>query len=214
MGTLGPVDEAFPDEPDVLATHYVRWPPPDGDIVVELTWARVGGRVDCVRVGISSGCRIHDGDIEPELSRFGEALERQAITTSMVRSIPFGTIIDDRRREVVARFTKDLDERDLSVAAPGFRSLIEAWSGQASPPRGDWAPDHWAEVARIYTAAWRSGDGEGSQRRPTKAVQEHFNVSKSTAAKWVAKCRNELGLLGPTTKGRPAGPDVREKEEA
>ncbi len=42
--------------------------------------------------------------------------------------------------------------------------------------------------------------------KPTKAVQEHFNVSKSLAAKWVSKCRNELGLIPPTTRGRSSGP--------
>jgi len=41
------------------------------------------------------------------------------------------------------------------------------------------------------------------RQHPTKAVAEEWIVSKYTAAKWVAKCR-ELGLLPPTQRGRPS----------
>jgi transposase len=45
----------------------------------------------------------------------------------------------------------------------------------------------------VYRAAQLGG-------KPTLAVEEHFVVSKSTAAKWVARCRR-LGLLPPTLRG-------------
>ncbi len=51
--------------------------------------------------------------------------------------------------------------------------------------------EHFRQVAAIYSSAVKA---------PTKAVAEAFNVSHSTAAKWVAKAR-ELGLLGQTTPG-------------
>jgi transposase len=50
-------------------------------------------------------------------------------------------------------------------------------------------------VADIYRDALEHGEA------PTSAVAAKFVVSKSAAAKWVAKCR-KLGLLPPTTQGR------------
>jgi hypothetical protein len=80
---------------------------------------------------------------------------------------------------------------------------------QASRPRAGrrptYGPEHYAEVARIYTAAWRN------RASPTKAVEAWGSVSYPTAAKWVAKAR-ALGLLPPTTKGRPSKPTAPEHE--
>lgn len=47
--------------------------------------------------------------------------------------------------------------------------------------------DHLQLVARVYN---------GADDKPTQAVQRHFAVSHSTAAKWVGKAREE-GLLPP-----------------
>jgi hypothetical protein len=55
-----------------------------------------------------------------------------------------------------------------------------------------------AEVAAIYMAAWRA------RGNPTKAVAESLSLSRSAAAKRVARAR-QAGLLPATTKGRPAG---------
>ncbi len=54
---------------------------------------------------------------------------------------------------------------------------------------------HWQAVAEVYRDALERGDA------PTSAVAHKFNVSKSAAAKWVAKCR-ALWLLPPTSQGR------------
>lgn len=63
------------------------------------------------------------------------------------------------------------------------------------PPR---SPEHWNKVAKIYSAALASG------KRPTSTVATQLDVSKTTAAKWVARCRAQ-GLLPATTKGRAVG---------
>jgi transposase len=47
--------------------------------------------------------------------------------------------------------------------------------------------------------AYRKGDN------PTQTVANRFHVSKSTAAKWVHRCREELGLLPKTSRGRATG---------
>jgi hypothetical protein len=53
-------------------------------------------------------------------------------------------------------------------------------------------PEHLSEVAAIYLEA----DSRGEP--PTRAVQAAFDVSHSTAAKWVGKARH-VGLLPPAT---------------
>jgi hypothetical protein len=52
--------------------------------------------------------------------------------------------------------------------------------------------DHLKEVAAIY------GEAHGAGAAPTRAVQHHFGVSHSTAAKWAGRARKQ-GLLAPTT---------------
>lgn len=58
-------------------------------------------------------------------------------------------------------------------------------------------PERWVKVAAVYREA------HAQRQPPTLAVANEFNVSKSTAAKYVAKARH-LGLLPPTTRGKPS----------
>jgi len=58
--------------------------------------------------------------------------------------------------------------------------------------------EHYEEVAAVYRAAFAAG------KHPTKAVADHFGVSKSTAAKKVSRAR-ELGLLAPARQRGVAG---------
>ncbi|MET9411308.1 hypothetical protein ABZX90_37025 [Streptomyces sp. NPDC002935] len=51
-------------------------------------------------------------------------------------------------------------------------------------------PEHLEEVAKIYNHA------QSEDEPPTRAVQNHFGVSHSTAAKWVGSARR-IGLLPP-----------------
>lgn len=55
---------------------------------------------------------------------------------------------------------------------------------------------HLKEVAALYAEAKEAGAA------PTRAVQHHFGVSHSTAAKWAGRARKQ-GLLAPTTTGAP-----------
>jgi hypothetical protein len=52
--------------------------------------------------------------------------------------------------------------------------------------------EHLASVASVYREAWKAGE------HPTIAVESHFGVSHSTAARWVGQARREKHL------GRPA----------
>lgn len=77
------------------------------------------------------------------------------------------------------------------------RPLAKGPSSEVGRPP-EYGDDHWRLVAGIYSAALRRGG------HPTTTVAQHFKVSKSAAAKWVARCR-AMELLPPATKGRAAG---------
>ena len=56
-------------------------------------------------------------------------------------------------------------------------------------------PEHFAEVAQVYRDALAC-----QVPSPTRQIALRFNVSRSTAAKWVSEARRR-GLLGPTRQG-------------
>jgi hypothetical protein len=62
-------------------------------------------------------------------------------------------------------------------------------------------PKHLEEVASVYREAWRAGE------HPTIAVQKHFGVSHSTAARWVGQARRK-GKLRPPAEGSRGGEDT------
>ncbi len=57
---------------------------------------------------------------------------------------------------------------------------------------------HYSNVAVVYHVAWSFG------RRPTKAVQEEFGVSRATASRWVQEARRRR-YLAPATQGKASG---------
>jgi hypothetical protein len=78
------------------------------------------------------------------------------------------------------------------------RKELEAARPKSKPGRRPlYTPAHFAKVARVYSDAYAIG-------KPTQAVKDYFHVEHSTAAKWVARCR-EMGLLGKTEKGKAGG---------
>lgn len=62
------------------------------------------------------------------------------------------------------------------------------------------APQHWREVAQVYLE-----NNKGADSVPTKAVAEHFQVTPSTAAKWVSRARRMYGhqMGAAPLAGRP-----------
>ncbi len=136
------------------------------------------------------------------------------INGRLVRSLPMGQILEAAREQVGvqlaeqarvgARRVRELVEarRPAHGAVAEARLLTQAEKTKdlraalESGRRGrDLGEDHYREVAAVYAAALREG------RPPTKAVQEHYTVEKSTAAKKVARAR-ERGFLPKTTRGR------------
>ena len=127
------------------------------------------------------------------------------VVATAVRDLPMGTILAALRKDAAER----MDHNRAIVAAAdlpaeleyvradllGDRPFTVERGARGRPPT--YNADHWAQVAAVYRAARR----DPTNRAETQTVAGHFTVSRSTAAKWVAKCR-ALGLLRPTERGR------------
>jgi hypothetical protein len=77
-----------------------------------------------------------------------------------------------------------------------WAALYAADSVPDSPPAGQRLSDeHYRKVAEVYRTAAKEGP------EPTNAVKAHFQVSRSTAGRWVVEARARH-ILGPTVPGR------------
>jgi transposase len=138
------------------------------------------------------------------------------VTASLLRELPAGRLIADAKRTeaYTARTWAASKERDPELRQAARVAGIEAatvryWKSRRDKARRQlsaieksrggrprlYDADHFAEVAQVYLAG---GD------TPTIAVAAHFYLSRSAAAKQVARAR-KLGLLAETTKGKPSG---------
>ncbi|HUG08898.1 MAG TPA: hypothetical protein VMP13_08400 [Acidimicrobiia bacterium] len=143
-----------------------RYPPPQGPWVIAFEWAELDDRLEVVSVTVAAADRD------------------RPVTTSDLRAIPFASLINDARRQMVERMPGD--SLDIRKARSGRTRLDKA---------------HFENVAAAYIKAHKAG------RSPTKEIAELFKVSKSTAAKWVGRARHDFDppLLGPTPKGKAGG---------
>jgi hypothetical protein len=181
---------------DIQVTPPVPWKGAGGTYEVVLRFASVEGRMECVGV-----------DVEPV------PRGTRVLTAVALRSIPLGKLVEKRRPkpgdvnvsvepggivwkggEVNATVTPSTVAAVAAVGAPTVSGTAAARRGGRPPKYG---PEHWQKVADVYRTAFA-----GKRLTPTRAVARRFKVSQSAAAKWVAKCR-DLGLLPPTTRGKP-----------
>lgn len=148
------------------------WPPPSGPWSVHVGWAVIDGRVECAELQLQS---------EPP----------QPITSHMLRSLhQHISQIRDQRKLTVRQLHRSAPSADVRRRASrqlnAYESEFHRRGGRPPLPA-----NHYVKVAQLYVEARTKG------RPPTKAVALAMNASRSTAANWVARCR-ELGLLGPT----------------
>lgn len=105
------------------------------------------------------------------------------ITAALVRMVPVGAKMKEARQGMAIK--------------PGA-------SGGAAPPSTTTGserkkPDgHYYEVANVYFWAWVR------DAPPLEAIRAHFQVSHSTAARWVREARKRT-ILGPAEHGRAGG---------
>lgn len=187
----------------------ILWPDPRrGPWGIQANWELIDGRPECV------GLNIWHGAVQGTRSHLAyRPLSKKPLTpiqATHIAQMPIATIIAKLR--VAAREHWRCNRSELRQALTNHEGQVDdAWLqgmkeliGQDSPfeqqaatvgaPRR-YAMAHYVEVAEIYLAAWQGGD------QPTQAVASHFGVSRSAAAKWVAKARSEE-LLSPGTHGR------------
>ncbi len=154
---------------------------------VEVRFGAIAGRVECIGIDIHP---LADPPTDP-------------LTTAVVRQVNLSALIDRAREDA------DLDLQRLVLPRKGFGvrldTLRDAGLGPLAIRRPRPGPkpksrEHYEEVARVYLS---------SPRTPTRAVKEHFTVSDSTAAKYVAGAR-QRGLIAPTTRGKRSGSPTNE----
>jgi hypothetical protein len=192
MATFRSREDAPGPEPALL------WPDEhSGPWLIRVMLAPIKGRREPVGLEIRS-YRGRDEAWPPELPVWDQ--NPPVLTTSVLRELPFATMIADLRRETAAG---DIELYDRLEGQPGFhteaeraelRQLKSAAAADLAAPRRN--TTGLREVAAVYRQAWKGG------RPPTQAVADHFTISQSAAAKRVSRAR-QAGYLPPTTRGRP-----------
>lgn len=218
------VDSPFPGAvlsgamTDRVWEHWMFWPQgfsrgPKWRIKLEFT--PIAGRAECVGFEVRSYRRGKEPGVG-QVPEIGDV--ERVVTASLVRSIPLGRLIAETRRKQASGIREFLRETGGKrwgipgeVEAVDFCDAIEEsiewFDAPASSSRGGRPgkpPSHYALVSQVYADALAIGDS------PTKAVAEALTISRSAAAKQVAKARM-LGFLGPTTRGRPGGIDPEQQ---
>lgn len=168
----------------------VMWPDRSrGPWLIDLRFAVVDERVECV--GIELRSYRHDDEAWLALPRAGEGNE--PVRVAMLREIPLGSLIATeklRAAHTLRSHLRHLRRDDLAAETA-------AWEKGAARTRGGRPPEDLSleQVAQVYREA------AVATNAPTRAVAEAFQLSRSAAAKRVARAR-AAGLLPPTERGR------------
>jgi hypothetical protein len=161
----------------------------------------VDGRPECVGIELWKGVQRERPGVT---IRFARAAPIGGLD---LRSLPLADVLSelwadqraraDQSRVLVLRRIREIEaageehsEERVAVLLKYLRSLIPLNSERPSGVNSH-DTEHFRTVADVYGQA---------RRAPTKAVQEHFDCSYSTATKWVAQARR-LGFLNKTTPG-------------
>jgi hypothetical protein len=158
---------------------------------VEVRFAEVRGRLICI--GLEVGPHVVDIPNKGETFVNVQDSDLRPLAATDIR-MPLRRLVDlALEHAVMVRAGSDNFATDVEMLARDAAVLDAARSEPRKrtgrPPA--YSPEHYAQVARVYREHERTGG-----RTPTKAVQDRFSVSKSAAAKWVARAR-ELELLEP-----------------
>jgi hypothetical protein len=143
---------------------------------IQLHWQVINSRAECIGVRIASAAKPDD-PLSAGLPKVGVP-----VTTALLRGIPLGAQIEAQRREI---------NRFWALAPAQPEGVFKRPIRLATLARLQ-------EAAAVYSAAWRNGDA------PTAAVEDHFGISHSAAAKLVSRAR-DADLLPKTAKGRASG---------
>jgi hypothetical protein len=158
-----------------------------GRYEVTLHYERGYERTECVGIDVRAIGRVAAG----RSLTGARVYDPSPLMASDLRALRIGELIDKHRPvEVIEIRDPDSGEPPdrIIVSGPGPRR-------QGRPPL--YGMDHWRKVSVVYRKA------DATNKKGTRAVARHFGVTQSTAAHWVARCREpEIGLLPPTTRGK------------
>jgi Homeodomain-like domain len=204
----------------VWTTEPIRWPDRwRGPWELVLSWAIVKGRFECVGLA---------------LNPIGPGEPAAPLTARTLRRLKLGEFVDEERpnaKRAILRWIEDEEEPLWPETRPGLdpftgmpvpdrpfftdpkrvarrrrvvrrkraRSEFEAIEATEGTKGGrtKLTSEHLAQVAAVYADAYATGD-------PTQAVADRWHVTKSTAAKWLTRAREE-GLLGAAIHGKTGG---------
>lgn len=151
---------------------------------IALYFAEVDGRAVCARVEI--GADFTD-PTEPDPA---------PITSQLVRELGLSTRIAESiagYADMCRTLTGWSSKPSIRATVPGVEAALEGRRRPGRPRLYDEA--HYRSVATFYNAEAKAGNPAA-----TKAVAEQWNVSASTAAKWVGHARHELQLIQPAKR--------------
>ncbi len=179
----------------------LQWPDPErGPWAATVHWREIAGRIECVGLNIWHGTTV-GGDLMPDR-------EPMPITATALREAGIHGLLDAAR----AKFLREREELLASLGFAGPTATMDLRRGIGAAQREQvkrarvgrrlgrpiYSAEHWNKVAETYLERFRIGSPS-----PTADVAAHFNVSESTAAKWIARCRRPpLNLLPSTTQGK------------
>lgn len=173
---------------------------------VVFRFAEVDGRVILANVEVGANFTNRDEPVLQHVELDEDFLDNPEqpdpvpVTTADLRSLRLGARADKALADYVRALRRMLDRADIDDDPPEWRAVRKATERRLPPAEAGgerkrpgrppaYGDDHYRDVASVYR------DHAGG-RSPTKAVAEHFNVSKAAAAKWVARAR-ELAMLEP-----------------
>jgi len=171
---------------------WVPGPPSEDEELSLWRWVNPFGRTRKYALRFA----IRDGRMECTEFRL-VAPDGPGLTSSDLRRFPIGRLIEEHRVRVASLHRQQLTNA-LRERRDKASEHLKAWEASRTGrpgPKG-WGGEHFADVAELYHREAAVG------RKPTQAVASHWQVSKSAAAKWVARAR-EMGLLPPAQKGKP-----------
>jgi len=200
----------MPQRATDLMAHERRllWPDRErGPWLLVFWYVELDGRSECVGFEMRSVVK----DTEKDQKVRAPAGPRR-LTATLLDEVAFDSLQHEARRSGGRYVPRGLVQV-LELLGADPEKTIAWWQSIDNEPTTTtgpgrprtYGPEHFLEVATIYSAADR-------QREPaTKAVQEHFaekwgeEVKRGQAAKWVHRARHEFGFLGETEARQQGG---------
>jgi hypothetical protein len=190
--------DEVPRSPDSLL-----WPDEGaGPWLLEPTWRVVDGRYECVGLSIRSYRRPGEFWADGILPYQHSSAEASVLNSSVLGAIPTARAIAKMRKQARDHAASEAGDMVRSLTPPAdqqkrvkrrVQAQLREWDRGAE--RG---PLSRQAVADVYTTAWQANEPA------LKAVQQHFHLTKSAAAKQVQRAR-VMGLIAETTRGVAKG---------